>query len=310
MSNEPKKIARLRLIKRLGIIGLVTTGTLGIVLLALSFVTSGNAAFSIRIDNPEREENNFSMFLDDVSAEADSQGQARNYVAADPMTNTDQVDAMQVEEYLASLSEYKGSQNLRSDYFNKEIKAEEAKDLALIYTVYLRNQSQTDNTVVKYALSLDAYKQPEKPKLIDYFRVLFQTQILGTDDITNTYYGNPRSSYSKYSSYPNEFGDPTKEEKDSEREIIGTTRLVTDEDYRTVLTKPSGWDMTKGNDGYCKNFNDYEANKEIVIDSLTIPAGKTIRLTYAAFFEGGDPDAFDVIPGEEAYLLLSLHLGE
>ena len=87
MTNEAKKIARLRLLKRIGIIGLVTSGAIGLVFLILSLLPQGNAAFTIRIDDPTSTENsNFQIFAN--SEDASGSKNNKTYLSADPMPNT------------------------------------------------------------------------------------------------------------------------------------------------------------------------------------------------------------------------------
>lgn len=284
--NDGKRVARLRLLKRISVIGLISSGIIALVFLILSFISRGNAAFTIRIDHPNQSENNNFRMLTKRGEDSSTS----TYLAADPMNNTDLVDAMEVEKYLKTIETFEGSQNMRSE--------DDKRDFALVYTIYLQNVTNEDISV-RYIASLDGYKEPEQPKLMDYFRILIQTESDG--EISNTYYGNRRSSYSKYINYENDNKD--------DREVIGTTVTTKGEDGDSKLTIPSNWDK-RGNDGYCINFNDYQITNEIVNSRVNIKANSEIRFTYVAFFEGGDPDSFGVVPEDTSYLLLSLHLGE
>ena len=296
MTNEAKKIARLRLLKRIGIIGLVTSGAIGLVFLILSLLPNGEAAFSIRIDNPTIQENsNFQIFT--TSQDASNSSNNKTYLSADPMPNTSLTEAKVVEEYLANTiqtKELSGNNNFQND---------KGKDLAMVYTIYLTNTTE-EEVHIQYALTLDAYKQSNEDSVapIEYFRVLIQTEQVGVENsLSNVYFGQKRSGrFDNRYVFDNEEG----------RETISTPKTYLGDDLKTHVTVDDNWN-SPGNDGYCINFNDYNLTQNIIGSEdtyVTIPVGKVLRYTFVAYFEGGDIDS-SIRAQSDNYMLLSLHFG-
>ena len=293
MTNEAKKIARLRLLKKIGIIGLVTSGAIGLVFLILSLLPQGNAAFTIRIDDPTSTENsNFQIFAN--SEDASGSKNNKTYLSADPMPNTSLTEAKAVEEYLANTIQSKeltGNDNFVND---------KGKELAMVYTLYLTNTTE-EEVHIKYALSLDAFKQSNEDAVapIEYFRVLIQTEEVGNkESLSNIYYGQKRSG---------RFDAQYVFDNTENRETISTPKTYLGEDLKTHVTLDDTWN-SPGNDGYCINFNDYNLTKDIVTSEVKIPVGKVLRYTFVAYFEGGDIDS-NIRAQSDNYMLLSLHFG-
>ena len=291
MTNEAKKIARLRLLKRIGIIGLITSGAIGLVFLILSLLPQGNAAFTIRIDDPA-EVQTFKMFS--TAEDAQNNKDSKTYMSAKPMTSTKPTDVGVVTKYLASLENKEGSQNLIED---KENENKTQHELAMVYTVYLANTSD-EEIDIRYMVNLDAYKQPDNTSAapIEYFRILVQTQI-DNEPVSERFYAQKRSP--KFSYVPTDC-----EDKDQTREPISWDK---DWDENGEVYLKSKY-KSNGNDGYCLNFNDYEFKSDIVNEQISIPVGKTLRYTFVAYFADDDLDNGGNAP-ENSYLLLSLHFG-
>lgn len=287
MTSEAKKIAKLRLLKKVGLIGLITTGAIGLVFLVLSLLPQGNAAFSIRIDNPELTENSeFKIFSSQESAESGSNKDSVTYLEGKPLSHAGQTDAKVVEEHLKSVTEFNGNNNLTND---------SGYDLAMVYTIYLTNTTQ-EEIHVKYAVRLDAFSESSETMAspIEYFRVLVQTQESGNaESLSNVYYGQKRSN--KYPNY--------KYDSEDGREPIFTHTYGQDDGVHVESSYQS-----QGNDGYCLNFDDYRVTKDIVVSEVVVPVGKVIRYTFVAFFDGEDIDSY-VRTLNNDYLLLSLHFG-
>ena len=293
MTSDAKKLARTRLLKRIGIIGLISSAGIGLVFLILSLLPQGNAAFTIRIDDPTSTENaNFQIFSTSQDAVHDSN--AKTYLSADPMPNTSLTTAGEVEQYLAEKiqeTELSGNNNFRND---------KGKDLAMVYTLYLTNTTEED-VYVKYALTLDAFKQSNEDAAapIEYFRVLVQTEAMGAkDSLTNTYYGQKRSGRFDYKYV----FDNTKDQ-----ETISAPVTYLGEDLKTHVTVDSNWN-SPGNDGYCINFNDYHLTSEIINSEVKVPVGRVLRYTFVAYFDGDDLDSTQRAQSDN-YMLLSLHFG-
>ena len=288
MTNEAKKIARLRLLKKIGVAGLLASGAIGLVFFILSLLPQGNAAFSIRIDNPGTVENsNFSIFTSEDQAQEGNKKDSVTYLAGEPLKRAGQTDAKWVESQLSQIESFNGGLHLKND---------NDKELAMVYTVYLTNT--TDEEVeIQYAVKLDAYKEAveEMAAPIEYFRVLIQTEEVGTaNSISNTYYGQRRTG---------RFPDYVYDSADG-REPIYTVSYAGDDVKTHVATDFS----SSGNDGYCINFSDYKITKDIVVSSIKIPVGKVLRYTFVAYFDGTDVDSY-VRAQNDDYLLISLHFG-
>ena len=287
MTGEAKKIARLRLLKRIGLVGLFTSGAIGLVFLILSLLPQGQAAFTIRIDNPASSENaTFNIFSSEEQAEEGSKKNSVSYLAGEPLKKAGQTDAKFVESELKKITEFKGNNNIRN---------EQGTDLAMVYTIYLTNTTKEDINV-QYAVHLDAYKESieEMAAPIEYFRVLVQTEELGTEgSLSNKYFGQRRSGRFQHYVYDSEDG----------REPIYTYSYEKD-----VETHVKSDLISNGNDGYCINFSDYKITKDIVASEVLVPVGKVLRYTFVAYFDGTDVDSY-VRAQNDDYLLISLHFG-
>ena len=285
MTNEAKRIAKNRLLKRIGLIGLITSGAIVLVFFILSLLPQGSAAFTIRIDNPGSTANsNFKMFANVSDAE---EGKSSiSYMRGEPANSVATTDVQHVMSYLSSIDEFKGQQT----YYDED----KTHELAMVYTVYLQNTSEEESLTINYAVNLDAYKQPDNTSAapIEFFRILIQTELNG--DVSNRFYGQSRTSYLEV---PTDCEDQT-------REPISWGK---DRDENNELYIKSVY-QSNGNDGYCNNFQDHDLAKDIVSYQVVIPAGKTMRFTYCAYFAGDDLDSGGY-PPENAYMLLSLHFG-
>ena len=289
MTSEAKKIARLRLLKRIGVIGLITSGAVGLVFLILSLLPHGNAAFTIRIDNPGTTENStFRIFATEEQAQSGSKNDSVTYLSGTPLSRAGLTDAKAVEAHLSSITDFEGNTNFINDT---------GKELAMVYSVFLTNTTEEDVTV-QYAVRLDAYKESteEMASPIEYFRVLVQTEEVGNpSSLSNKYFGQSRTGR-----FPDYIYD-----SDGGREPIYTKSYGNETDLKTHVKTDL---ISAGNDGYCINFADYRITKDIVVSELTIPVGKAIRYSFVAFFDGMDIDSF-VRAQNDDYILLSLHFG-
>ncbi len=291
MTGEAKKIAKLRLLKRIGLIGLFTSGAIGLVFLILSLLPQGQAAFSIRIDNPASKENaKFSIFTTAEKAQQGSKKNSVSYLAGEPLKRAGQTDAKVVEQELSKIENFEGSGKIVNERGDHE--------LALVYSVYLTNNTEEEISV-KYAVRLDAFKETAVNNIsapIEYFRVLVQTQEVGNDaSLSNKYYGQRSNGRHPDYVYASEDG----------REPIYTVADVDETSVQTVIKTDY---QSPGNDGYCINFSDYRLTKDIVISEVNVPVGKVLRYTFVAFFDGQDVDGWNILPNDD-YLLISLHFG-
>lgn len=291
MAKNIKRVARARRWKRVAIIGAaVTTVTLG-VFTVISFLPKGNDAFSIRISDPDAA-THFHMTLNSAERE-----QSVTYVRAKSLDYMELTNAQRVEDHIAECA---AKDQLSEENYLVELdeKGEVKKSFALVYTVYLVNDSLSDSQVVKYAVDVDGYKLPSNTAYspVQYLRVLCQTEIVDSteDTLENNYFGY---HHTRYPELVNDKGDT--------REAI--SRVKRDYENDLLISKFA----SEGNDGYCEDFEDFEndVNAHLINNvKFEIPAGQMMRFTFVAYYEGYDPDAEGQVP-QDSYILLSLHFG-
>ena len=302
MTGEGKKIARYILLKRLGLIGLAVSSGLAVVFLVLSLLPQGNTAFTIRIDNPLSDENsNFRMHLTGIGSENSEEGEEQEqsngftYLKGDPLKTVEQTTASNVEDYLQYLRDNKklsGSTNMNENhlYDMHLIKkpVDDPSDLALIYTVYLSNETNNVSTKVNYAVDLEGY---ENAQLLESARVLIQIEENGDGNYHNYYFGKERNPSNPFTqAYDN--GDV------NNREIVSD--YVVNEETSSIT--PVIKDAAHGDTGYCEKFN-FASEKRIIDSSVEIK--DKLRFTFVCYFETKDPDRFP----DTGYILMSLHFG-
>ena len=299
MAVNIRKPARARLWKRAAIIVASVTTLALVAFVVISLLPHGNDAFSIRIHNPgknteEAEDNHFHMSRG-WSADGSKDEDAGTYIRGESLDKMVLTTAEDVEKYLASIDYKEGQQN----YYVKS-EDEVVKGYALVYTIYLVNDSSLKEQNLKFSVNADTYYNSAKgSNIIDYLRVLIQTEVVGSGEIDNIYYGqkhnNPKVDL------PNSLGDYRESISTYEKSFDATSIKA------KYTTKYKGQDV-----GYCNSFNDLnETNKALVNDNstqVTIPAGKALRFTYVSYFEGEDMDSNVTIPSD-SYILLSLHFG-
>ena len=147
MTGSGKSIAKVRLLKKIGIIGLsVSAVAIGVVAI-IAFLPKNNSAFSVRIDDNQRASAHFTM-------SSSKDGSSTRYLAGDAIKDMRPTAAPRLEEQLkvigASEDGFQGQQN----WVGKTEEGEENKGLALIYSVYLTNSSQTEDQKILYNVDL------------------------------------------------------------------------------------------------------------------------------------------------------------
>ena len=303
MADNIRRPARTRMWRRIAIATASVSTVALVAFVVISFLPQGNGAFSIRIDNPYEkgeDDNHFHMTLDEAGEhKPDSPEYVVDNTPLDRMVPT---TAEEIENHLKTFSEDKKLQG--NDYWCTTKKDEHGNDvadkgLALIYTVYLVNDSTDKKQELKYSVNADSYVTTGESDILDYFRILIQTEEIGdSSSLKNAYYGR-RHTNPATANYKNEWGD--------DREAISTYQRTWGAEQITAVFKTNG-----DKDGYCTKFNELnETNKTLVNDVSTnfvINEGKTLRFTYVAYFEGNDMDCHGSIPSE-SYLHLSLHFG-
>ena len=289
MTGSGKSIARVRLLKKIGIIGLSVSAVAVAVIAIVSFLPKSSSAFSVRIDNDKKASAHFTM-------SSTQDGSPTRYLSGNAVKSMAPTSASRLEQQLKTIGASEGGFQGQQNWVGKTEDNEDDRGLALIYTVYLANSSETEDQKIYYNVDLDGYNKAEA---FEYFRVVAQTQIVGEDEIQTAYYGNARTM-----DFRAKFNTVLSEEE-QDREPISLWG-VQDVDNPIVESNFS----SNGNDGYCISFNSYLKSKHIVENAeLVIPKGKTMRFTYASYFEGEDFDSDKAAPNESLSLLLSLHFG-
>ena len=300
MADNIRRPARVRLWKRIATITASVSTLALIVFVVISFLPHGNDAFSIRIDNPtqrsEDGEDEFHFHMTKTSEEgAKDEG---TYIRGESLSTMVPTTAKEVEKYLEEKKQA-SELNGQTNYISKQDGTPD-RGYALIYTIYLVNDSATKAQALKFSVHLDSYVEAEDHDypLLDYFRILTQREVVGSEMVDNVYYG--RKHTNKNAPYPNDLED----EAEQDREPISTYKREWD---TQIISSTFG---SNGNNGYCLNFYDDQTGATPLVNAqeIVIPAGKTLRFTYAAFFEGNDMDCIGQIPSN-SYLLLSLHFG-
>lgn len=304
MADNIRRPARTRMWRRIAIATASVSTVALVAFIVISFLPQGNGAFSIRIDNPYEkgeEDNHFHMTLDEAG---EHKPDSPEYIVDNtPLDRMVPVTAEDVENHLAA---FNGDKKLQgNDYWYTTKKDENGesdvidKGLALIYTVYLVNDSTDKKQELKYSVNADSYVTTGESDILDYFRILIQTEEVGDPSSLHNVYHGRRHTNPATAEYKND--------EDDYREAISTYQRVWGAQEIKAVFKTND-----GQDGYCTEFNELsETNKTLVNDNSTsfvINEGKTLRFTYVAYFEGNDMDCHGSIPAE-SYLHLSLHFG-
>lgn len=289
--NSANSYARTRKLKKIGIItASVAAGVVAVISL-IAFLPRSNEGFTVVIDNPEKI-SNFVM-------KEDNNGVSTTHLSGTPLATSYQTHAEKVETYINGFDTdtLHGSQN----YIEETVDGKGqpySKQLALVYTCYLENNSTSQTQSYGYYVNLDASKMTRgEVSPLSYLRLMVQTSIIEGDKSLE------HEKKTTYYAYHAEKNTGTLASADDDRECISDFTLTANDDGVTVRDP-----IFKSNtDGYCVNFN---VGQERIVseDNLEIPAGKTLRFTFVAYLEGNDPESFtdgDVT----AQLLMSLHFG-
>jgi len=318
MATNIRRPARARMWKRIAII-LASVSTVALVVFViLSFLPQGNAAFTIRIDDPFKKDESESHFH--MATYGEEQGQQDELQPTQPVLRDAPLDHMVpttaslVEEHLAELNDIANGKKLNKSQnwstYKDASQTEIDRGLAQIYTVYLVNESKTEDQHLKYTVQVDSYARTDTNDVLNYFRILVQTELIGEDEeIHNVYYGekhnNPQTQGYRTGAEDG-YGEPI---STYQRSWTSDVDKVINSTYMTNVHE----DETTGEevgDGYCESFLELNETNKALVNAIefTIPAGKTLRFTYVAYFEGEDMDCHGSIPAG-SYLLLSLHFG-
>ena len=138
MTGSGKNIARVRLLKKIGIIGLSLSAVAVAVIAIISFLPKSSSAFSVRIDNNTQK--NASHFT--MSASKD--GSSARYLAGKAIKNMFPTAASRLEDHLKTIGNSETGFAGQQNWEEVVEEGQSEKGLALIYTVYLTNSSDTE----------------------------------------------------------------------------------------------------------------------------------------------------------------------
>lgn len=287
---DGKRLARLKLLKKVGIFGLSASAIAIIVIAIFSFFPTGGGNFSIRFDDPGKAPN-ITMSEDAESKESGV------YFLGQPLNKVLPTSCEDVYKYVSELKvkEVGGSQNLK----NKANDGSEI-DEALVHSVFLKVDGEADETL-KVTLNLDGYSLPKNNTVgpLEYLRVLTYVSEISEDkqsesNVKTTVYGATNIQNS-----------PTVLGNDDFREAVSTYKKSMAEDGRTARTSSYALNGQE----YCEPFVSSNVGEQLVKQELNLQKGKTYRYTFVSYFEGYDPDGYGKAP-LETYLLMSLHFGK
>ena len=301
MAENIRKPARTRMWKRIAI-ATASVSTAGLIALAvISFLPKGSGAFTIRVDNPqgvpELEENLNITFDKDGELEPEAQSYI---VDNNPLDSVMPTTAELIENYLKSKT-LVGNNNWSTQTLSADGTSTATRGLAQVFTIYLENKGDKE-LELKYTVNLDSFARNGDSDILDYFRILIQTEMVDEPNTLNNAYFGRVNNNPKTDGVLNELGN--------KREPISTRLGVWSQDQIKADFRTN--DTTVVENGYCHSFAEIsETNKTLVNDDvcvLKIGAGKKMRFTYVAYFEGEDMDCNGSVPSG-SFLLLSLHFG-
>ena len=303
MADNIRRPARTRMWRRIAIIT-ASVSTLAIAaFVVISFLPKGGGTFSIRVDNPQSKseiENDLFISLD---SKGEEQPNSQTYIVDNnPLDSVLPTTAESVENYLKSCGELRANDNWSTLTMSDDGTTTTQRGLAQVYTVYLENKGQS-NIELKYTVNLDSYSRKLDNDILDYFRILIQTEVVDKTDTLYNYYFGRANNNPNTKSLVNEL--------DNKREPISTR--VGDWNQDKIIADYRTNDKAVVENGYCYNFQEIsDANKTLVLDDdvckVVVKPGERMRFTYASFFEGNDMDCHGYIPSG-SFLLLSLHFG-
>ena len=291
MSEEKfsgKSFVSLRLLKKVGIIGLSVALATLIVIAAFSLLHSSNKSFSIHFDKSE------DVHLV-VSTKPDG-SDAGTFFLGNPLVDAGQVDGLEVYsrlEEINDLAELTGPTN----FYSKDSNDQEYLS-AMLFTVYLTNTGEEEETYTA-SLNLDAQEYDSKVAPIEYYRVLF-----AESDVDETQKADVNLKTKVYGAKTNQVsGTPMGD--DDTREAVSSYKNNIAPSGHTVRVA----DVNINGQEYCEPFISSNVGQSIVRHEITVPSNTTRRLTFVGYFEGFDPDGYGEAPNR-AFLLMSLHLGK
>ena len=306
MATDIRNIKRLKWMRRIGLVGLFISVFVIIIILILSFLPKGNSAFTIKVDNAS-EAAHFQMELVDEDTETgEKTSKSISHISAAPLAKARPTEAAVVESKLEELrkdGKLMRSNNIKEIDGNNE---ETGYELALIYSLNLKNTSLEEKQVIKYQVNVD--RVGDDSSIIEYLRILIYTYEVDSDQKANyKYFANSRriETMAQY---------PYKDNPEESREAVSSRSFEYIEDPSTL---PEGSQIRAyysapktaiGEQDYCTPFDPYQSGHLLSDRSVTVDPNKTLNFTIVVYFEGKDLDCENQKP-DNANLLLSLHFG-
>lgn len=289
--SDGKKIVRNKHIKKIGIIAASVATVAIVVVIAFAFIRRGsNSDFTIRFDN--------TAVLNNTKMFSSLDGEPSVLLVGDPIKQVKPVKAEEVENYLDELmvNGIEGSQNMPDK--------EEGYEDAIVYTVYLKNTSDTEVQKLYYELKLEHLTQPSNDAVspLEYMRTIIQTSTVNNEVVDDT---NMKTTY--YGAIHSKDSYATVAGVDDMRECISGFKKVPFSDDNPITVREPTY-IGKSEDGYCVNYMAEEDNDDLILEGLEIAPKETLRFTFVTYFEGRDPDCSGE-PPMNCSILMSLHFG-
>ena len=290
--QQGKKIVNSRMLKKAGIITASLSASIIVVIMMLAIFKNGsNGGFTIKIDNPSKDNH--------VTMSTSPDGTNSTLLSGQPVKKMYPSTAEKIENYLNSftLSSICGPQNMLDDNPNR---AAESYYSAVVYTVFLTNYSDTEDQKLAYEVHCNYTAAPLNGAVstIDYMRVMVQTST-SANDIA----GGRKTTYFAMHNASN-YGTPVSDNDD--RECVSAYSQSYDEESNKTVRKTEY--IGQSEDGYCVNYLQEENNDVIISQELIIKPKETMRFTFVSYLEGKDPDCKSYAP-DSSVLLMSLHFG-
>ena len=290
--QQGKKLVNSRTLKKAGIITASVSASIIVVVMLLAIFKNGsNGGFTIKIDNPSKDNH--------VTMSTTPNGNNSTILSGDPVKKMYPSTAEKIENYLNTfaVSDIGGPKNMLDDNPNR---AAENYYSAVVYTVFLTNYSETEDQKLAYEVHCNYTAAPLNGAVstLDYMRVMIQTST-STTDIA----GGRKTTYFAMHNASN-YGTSVSDSDD--RECVSAYSINYDEVSSKTVRKSEY--IGQSEDGFCVNFLQEENNDVIISQELIIKPLETMRFTFVSYLEGKDPDCKSYAP-DSSVLLMSLHFG-
>jgi|GEM_PF-811741 hypothetical protein len=318
-ASKSKKLGRMAKAKKVTII-LVSCAALAVGVIVLMSLPRGAEGFIVQMDHDLIEQQKKAHYSLTISPTGEAT--SASYLRGDPLGNAWPTTALTVREYYDSIKDVLDGkvEGAKPGGSHKFVDNGESK--ALLYTFYLRNDSKDEEAHYRLRCVVTNRTDPtnDAKNPYDYLRIVMRQGNVGEPDDSVVYYGNQNIQEMGTTQ-----GDPSTDDRNDLREAISDwekytrTKEVEDEKGNTreeqyYLRNPTYIEKYSVGDkeyslDYCVNFDNAE-DRNLLFDAnnLIIPAGKTRRITFIAYFEGKDPDAYGSAP-KGAQLGMSLIVG-